>query len=88
MLFKILGYSKSNTRNKKLFAFLKFKYSGKTLYKYLSNLILTNQLDLVFEELKWLLKQEFINQSKKIEIINLIKYLKNNQNGLNNFDKL
>ena len=88
MLFKILGYSKSNTRNKKLFAFLKIKYGGQTLYKYLSNLILTNQLDLVFEELKWLIKQEFINHNKKIEILNLIKYLKNNQNGLNNFEQL
>ena len=88
MLFKTLGYSKSNTRNKKLFSFLKFKYRGQTLYKYLSNLILTNQLDLVFEELKWLIKQEFINHNKKIEILNLIKYLKNNQNGLNNFDQL
>lgn len=87
MLFKTLGYSKSNTRNKKLFAFLKLKYGGKTLYKYLSSLILTNQLDLVFKELEWLIKQEFINQSKKIEIINLIKYLKNNQKGLNNFDQ-
>ena len=88
MLFKTLGYSKSNTRNKKLFAFLKLKYGGKTLYKYLSSLILTNQLDLVFKELEWLIKQEFINQSKKIEIINLIKYLKNNEKGLNNFDQL
>lgn len=86
--FKVFGFGKYQTKNKKLFA--KYTNNGTSFYKKILSLIETNNALKAIKLLTdFMISAEngLLNKVKKKEIWEFIKYLRANLIGLNHFNK-
>lgn len=85
LAFIAFGYGKYNTKNKKMFQ--NHTINGVTFYKKVMNILYKNNIGLAINCLKNFMinSSTDISESKKIEILNFMKYVVANRSGISNY---